>query len=338
MTNAMVTVLVSVIIPTFNRSSVLDMCMRSILNQTVSVDTYEVIIVDDCSSDDTPEKCRHYAERYKNVRYLRNQVNQGLASTRNNGISAAEGKLLVFLDNDLIVESDFIYHHIRRHEALNFDRVAVVSNITYAPDFLKETNYGRFIQSRAIGYRKKSDMIGLDINNLPGNYFAGGGSSCSRENVIHNGLFNASLKKYGCEDELFGFHFVQNGGKVVFEPAAKLIHYDRNIGPDYWKRKYTEMGRYSLKEIFESERDYFLSSNYQYLVGPSLKTDTLKVFIIKLLIAFISAGIFRYPAEWYVMKTDRFKSMYCEPLYRYITAAWMRYGFSTQQPIEKVEY
>lgn len=334
----MANILVSVIIPTFNRSSVLDKCMQAILNQTLSPDHYEVIIVDDCSTDDTESKCIQYSGSNTNVVYIRNVTNQGSATTRNNGILAAKGRLLLFLDNDLIVASDFIQQHLRCHELHHFDRIVVLSDITYAPEFLQETNYGRFIQSRAIGYRKKSDMAGLELTNLPGNYFAGGGSSCSREHVVQIGMFNTSLKKYGCEDELFGFHFVQNGGRIVFEPAAKLIHYDRNIGPEFWKRKYIEMGRYSLHEIYESEQAYFFSSNYRYLTGPDLKADTIKVFIMKLIIAFISIGMFRFPAEWYVMKTDRYKWMYCEPLYRYITTAWMKVGFSTKRPIEKVIY
>lgn len=329
---------VSIIIPTFNRSSVLDKCLQSVLDQTLAPDEYEVIIVDDCSTDDTEIKCQHYAQQHSNIRYIRNHTNQGSARTRNNGIQVARGTLLIFLDNDLLIDRDFIRQHIRCHNQSSFAKICALSDITYAPEFLKETNYGRFIQSRAIGYRKPSDSEVLDLTNLPGNFFAGGGSSCSRTNVIENGMFNTSLKKYGCEDELFGYHFVKNGGRVVFEPQAKLIHYDKNIGPVYWKRKYIEMGRYSLKEIYDNERDYFENSNYKYLQQPDFKTDSLKTFFVKLVIGTISWGIFRMPIEFFVMKTDRYPLLYCEPVYRYITLAWMKFGFSTQQPIEKVEY
>lgn len=334
----MTNVLISVIIPTYNRIAVLEKCLKSVQNQTIASETYEIIIVDDCSTDNTKDVCREYVRTNSNIVYLRNETNQGSATTRNNGIMAAKGQILLFLDNDLIIQPDFIEQHIRCHEANQFADIVVLSDICYAPEYLKTTNYGRFIQSRAIGYRKPDDSGKLDLNNIPGNYFAGGGSSCGREQVIKNGMFNTSLKKYGCEDELFGYHFVKNGGRIVYESRAKLIHDDPNIGPAFWKRKYIEMGRYSLNEIYESERDFFENSNYRYLIHPSLKSDSFRVIVLKLIVSIISKAIFRVPLEKFVFSTDTKSNWYVEPLYRYITIAWMKFGFSTQHPIEKVVY
>jgi len=334
----MTNVLVSVIIPTYNRIAVLEKCLKSVLNQTIAPETYEIIIVDDCSTDDTMAACREYIRANSNIVYLRNETNKGSATTRNNGILAAKGQLLLFLDNDLIIQPDFIEQHIRCHESNRFGDIVVLSDICYAPEYLKTTNYGRFIQSRAIGYRKPGDSGKLDLTNLPGNYFAGGGSSCGREQVIKNGMFNATLKRYGCEDELFGYYFVKNGGRIVYEPKARLIHDDPNIGPAFWKRKYVEMGRYSLNEIYERERDFFENSNYRYLAPPSFKSDSFRIIVLKLIVSIISKGIFRVPLERLVFATDTKSNWYFEPLYLYITLAWMKYGFSTQQTIEKVVY
>lgn len=86
--------LVSVIIPTYNCPHFLREAVDSALNQTYS--NREVIIVDDGSTDNTPEVVREYGDR---VRYIR-QNNSGTAAARNTGIRNAKGELIAFLDHD----------------------------------------------------------------------------------------------------------------------------------------------------------------------------------------------------------------------------------------------
>jgi glycosyltransferase involved in cell wall biosynthesis len=85
---------VSVIIITYNRSQLLPVAIDSVLAQTYP--SIEVIVVDDGSTDDTPEVMLHYAER---VRYIR-QENRGVPAARNTGIRAATGDFINFLDSD----------------------------------------------------------------------------------------------------------------------------------------------------------------------------------------------------------------------------------------------
>ena len=85
---------VSVIIPTYNRSVLLERALRSIFNQTTR--PAQVIVVDDGSSDDTSKRvCAEFPE----VRYIR-QCNQGVSSARNRGILEAREEWLAFLDSD----------------------------------------------------------------------------------------------------------------------------------------------------------------------------------------------------------------------------------------------
>src|SRR5271156_2034659 len=85
---------VSVIIPTYNYGRFVTEAVDSVLAQSYT--DHEVIVVDDGSVDDTPERMQPYAER---VRYLR-QPNQGPSAARNNGIEAARGEYVAFLDAD----------------------------------------------------------------------------------------------------------------------------------------------------------------------------------------------------------------------------------------------
>ena len=69
------------------------------------------------------------------------------------------------------------------------------------------------MQSRCIGYRTERNMININLRDLEARFFAGGGSSCRREDAFKIGLFNESLKKYGSEDELFGHKLKSVGGE-----------------------------------------------------------------------------------------------------------------------------
>lgn len=86
--------LVSVIIPTYNRVRLLPAALESVLGQTYS--PIEVIVVDDGSSDETPELLRSYGDR---IRVLR-QANAGPSTARNRGIALARGEIIAFLDSD----------------------------------------------------------------------------------------------------------------------------------------------------------------------------------------------------------------------------------------------
>jgi len=83
-----------VVVPSYNRADLLKLTVQSILAQTVP--PVEVIIVDDGSTDHTPETCAHFGPP---VRYIRQQ-NKGLPAARNTGIRAAQGDLIAFCDSD----------------------------------------------------------------------------------------------------------------------------------------------------------------------------------------------------------------------------------------------
>ncbi len=90
---------VSVIIPTYNRASLLPRAIKSVLNQTFK--DFELIIVDDCSTDNTEEVVEEFQKKDKRIKYLRLKKNSGApAHPRNVGIKNSQGKYIAFLDND----------------------------------------------------------------------------------------------------------------------------------------------------------------------------------------------------------------------------------------------
>ncbi|MBR0463706.1 MAG: glycosyltransferase [Clostridia bacterium] len=85
------------VIPVYNVKDYLDECVSSILNQTYS--DYEIILVDDGSTDGSSDLCDTYADKYPMVRVI-HQKNQGLSAARNAGLSVSAGEYIIFLDSD----------------------------------------------------------------------------------------------------------------------------------------------------------------------------------------------------------------------------------------------
>jgi len=89
--------LVSIVIPTYNRERHLPQCLRSVLAQTYS--HFEVLVIDDGSTDGTGELLETFQARDSRIRYF-SQANGGVSSARNVGIRAAQGELIALLDSD----------------------------------------------------------------------------------------------------------------------------------------------------------------------------------------------------------------------------------------------
>ena len=107
---------VSVIIPTFNRATLLPRAIASVQAQTMS--DWELIIVDDASTDETEQLIRSCLSQDPRIKYVRHENNRGVAAARNTGISQASGKFISFLDSDdewrsakLAVQIDFLQSH-----------------------------------------------------------------------------------------------------------------------------------------------------------------------------------------------------------------------------------
>lgn len=96
---------VSVIIPVYNVKNYFPRCIQSVVAQTYS--NYEVVLIDDGSTDGSGDLCDQYAEEYAFVHTI-HQSNQGQSSARNHGIEVAQGEYVCFIDSDDYVSIDYI--------------------------------------------------------------------------------------------------------------------------------------------------------------------------------------------------------------------------------------
>jgi len=89
---------VSVIIPTYNRAHLIGRAIQSVLNQTYQ--DFEVIVVDDGSTDNTEEVIKEFQRKDERIKYIKHEKNKGGSAARNTGIKAARGKYIAFQDSD----------------------------------------------------------------------------------------------------------------------------------------------------------------------------------------------------------------------------------------------
>lgn len=145
----------SIIIPCYNCSSTIIRTLESI--QPITEEDHEVILVDDCSTDNTVEVINEYAAYHDGVRLIKLDSNQGPANARNVGIDAAEGQYLAFIDSDDTVDADYLrklYDVVKKSHA---DLINIGISRVYG-------NSATFIP--VIDYRNKAEFMALITGSL----------------------------------------------------------------------------------------------------------------------------------------------------------------------------
>ena len=110
-----ITPLASIVIVTYNNLALTRLCLESVILNT-EYSNYEIIVVDNNSTDDTPAFLRHIATLHPNIRLILNSTNYGFARANNQGIEESDGEYLVLLNNDTVVPPGWLsrlLHHLR---------------------------------------------------------------------------------------------------------------------------------------------------------------------------------------------------------------------------------
>lgn len=119
------TPLVSVNITTYNRAKELIVCLKAVLDQTYK--NIEIIIVDDCSSDETIIVMQNYLMQYPSIKYIRHKRNRGLAHARNTAWKNSRGEFIAFLDDDdLWIDPEKLEKQVSLFKMDQSGKVAVV--------------------------------------------------------------------------------------------------------------------------------------------------------------------------------------------------------------------
>ena len=207
--------LISVIIPTFNRADLLSRSLESLANQSLPRNQFEVVVIDDGSSDRTKDVCTDFEKRL-HLRCQR-QENSGISAAKNMGIFISRGQLLLFFDDDDVADTNLLKEHIKTHTQHPEETTAVLGyttwhsslTMTHIMNFV--TDVGHFLFS----YSNLKDGQTLDFT-----YFWGGRSSCKKSLIVKHGIFN-QLFRFGSEDIELGYRLSKFGLKVIYNANAK---------------------------------------------------------------------------------------------------------------------
>ena len=211
---------VSVVIPTYNRRPILEKCLLALEQQQTSgtpVERYEVVVVDDGSTDGTPTWLRQNTDRFAHVRLIE-QVHGGPAEGRNRGVEHARGDVIVFIDSDLVVTPVFLAKHAealqqswsRTGDRLCFTYGAVINTA----NFEEPTNE-----------RHK-------LRDLSWAYFATGNVAIDRSVLQRSGLFDTGFRLYGWEDLELGERLRRMKVRLIKCPEAVGYHWHPALSLD----------------------------------------------------------------------------------------------------------
>ena len=124
---------VSVIIPLHNNAHILKSLIEAFECQTVSMENFELIIVNDSSDDDPGKVIKEYLDKDYIV-FLENKERKGAAFSRNVGIDVAKGKIIIFSDSDAVPCGEFIEEHLNFHNLYKEPQYAVLGQMRYPKD------------------------------------------------------------------------------------------------------------------------------------------------------------------------------------------------------------
>lgn len=124
---------ISFIVPVYNVEDYLEHCIESMIHQDIPTDYYEIILVDDGSTDLSGKICERYSQDYENIKCFRKE-NGGAADARNYGMEKAEGKYVLFVDSDDYIRDNILGTVIRECKQQNEPQVLFLMAQKVFPD------------------------------------------------------------------------------------------------------------------------------------------------------------------------------------------------------------
>jgi glycosyltransferase involved in cell wall biosynthesis len=195
----------SIVIPTYNRQPILQKCLTALETQTHK-GPYEVLVVDDGSTDGTVQWLQKHPHRFPHTKLI-TQDHQGPAAARNLGVESAGGDTIIFIDSDLVVTDGFLSAHAAALEGSDSDRIFT---------------YGRVVNTANFDHPEREPYKLTDYSAA---FFATGNVAIARHWLLSAGLFDTGFSLYGWEDLELGVRLKNLGLQLIKVPTAVGYHW-----------------------------------------------------------------------------------------------------------------
>lgn len=263
---------VSVVIPTYNRASLLPKLLESLMRQTYPADRFEVIVVDDGSKDETEQVVRKFTDSAPfSVIYL-HQQRKGPAAARNLGIRHSRGEIIAFADSDVTVSEDWIENAVKHFKKNSVD-----------------------------GVEGRTEPCGTETpfahraHNLKGGKFLTCNIFYTKAILEKLGGFDERFRAPHREDTDLAWRVLDAGGRIMFAPDVVAFH------PYFPKRPLTTLKSFALLKydhlLYFKHPQRFREAGWfpnlrHHLLHCALGIATLVAFIIGIYpLAVVTSGL-----------------------------------------------
>lgn len=264
---------ISVVIPSYNRKDILVKCLNALFEQTYPKDNFEIIVIDDGSTDGTEVSINGAMEESPiELKYFK-QENKGPAAARNKGIQNASNEIILFLGDDIISSPTLLEEHSRLHMQYPENNTAVLGYVTWADDicvtpFMKWLEHG--------GPQFAFNLIKKNIADY--RFFYTANISLKREFLLKNGMFDEDFH-YACYDDVeLGYRLAKKGLKISYNKNAVGYHCHSTSLVEYEKRMFNTGKSLRLfldkhPELIKKCKPTLLRRSLRYLYAPILYSN-----------------------------------------------------------------
>jgi len=269
--------MLSIIICTYNRDKYIYNLLQSLALNNFPAELYEIVLIDNNCTDKTEEKCKQFQQDYPhiNFNYFVEQ-NQGLSYARNRGIKEAKGDILIYVDDDALVNKEYLstYYELFEKEKQIFAAGGPIipQYETKPPKWLSY-----FTKELLTGYLHQGNKTGKFKRRYPG----GGNAAYKKEVFDKTGLFNVDLGRkgnnlVGAEEKDIFDKMTAMGMAFYYTPNAILYHIipETKLTNNYFNRLTFSIGRSErIRTLSVSKTKYLkrlVSEFFKWIVSSIL--------------------------------------------------------------------
>lgn len=233
--------LASVVVPVYNVEKYLDLCIESLINQTVDFSKIEILLINDGSTDSGESICKSYSEKYENI-FLYSKENEGLSKTRNFGVSKARGKYIFYLDSDDTLRSDTIESVCNFFDTV-YDEVDLVTYkiIQYYQGRPTVVHY-RYMTLTESGI--------YDLRNPKNRFITQTNINICVKNLRENNILFDTTPSFRHEDEKYCCDVVRRKMKIGYCDKGEYIYNRNNVDS-------IVSTQFSPENIFETSMEFY---------------------------------------------------------------------------------
>lgn len=257
---------VSIIVPVYNQWNLTRVCINSILETCSGVDIrYEIILADDCSSDDTKTAATHFP----GLIIARTQTNQGFLRNCNHAARLARGHYILLLNNDTIVLPDWLQSLVQTMED-NADVAIAGSKMLYPDGIIQEA--GGHLFGDGTGFNAgRGQHRHAPLFNIPRevDYISGCSILIRKAFWDRVGGFDERYKNAYCEDSDLAMTARAMDLRVLYQPASEVVHYEHQSYAEQANHTPKQLQLHNTKLLREKWEDFFAREHL-------LPTDLLK--------------------------------------------------------------